>query len=447
MAPKYSAPSGTRDFLPDALALRYHVIDIIKKVYTLHGYQPLETPAFENLNVLTGKYGDEGDKLIFRLLHRGEKLQRTLEKGNLTQGDLAETGLRYDLTVPLARVYSANREVLTGTFKRFQIQPVWRADRPAKGRFREFYQCDVDIIGSGQILAEMDIFCAVTEIMNEIGIEKFWLSVNDRRILRGMLAGLEIPENLHNQVLTILDKLDKMPPEAIRDELVKMGISEKAVVTLSDLILKVETSCASDLIDYVRSFSHRDYAGGIEDMEKILHWSKGLGIDENIKFSPVLARGLDYYTGPIYELKIDGYSSSFGGGGRYDGLIGIFSGENIPAVGFSFGLERIIDFLTDRGMHKVSSVPAVTLGILDEKYFEFGYSILTALRSNQIAADLFPEFAKPAKILKWANRKQIPFVLLIGEEEFVNRKISFKNLNTGEQLSISLPELLTKFQK
>ncbi|MBN2723101.1 MAG: histidine--tRNA ligase [Deltaproteobacteria bacterium] len=437
-------PSGTRDFLPDTLALRNHVIDIIRRNYENHGFSPLETPAFEKLSVLTGKYGDEGDKLLFKILHRGEKLQRILGKDEVSESDLAETALRYDLTVPLARVYSSNREQLSRIFKRYQIQPVWRADRPAKGRFREFYQCDVDVIGGTELTSEVDIFHAVNVIMNELGLHDFQIVLNHRKILFGMLDGLKIEASKHIECLTILDKLDKTSPQDVISSLKQLNIPGDSLKIISDIIELVNGEELSniELLDKISGVVTDEGKTGVGEILQILKWADEAEIGNHLKFGPVLARGLDYYTGPIFELRIPGHVSSFGGGGRYDGLISIFCGENIPAVGFSFGLERIIELLKESSPELPSSVPDFSLAVLDRKNFSFGYSALNKIRKAGISADIYPEFPKPTKFFKWVDRKQIPYAAVIGDNEISSGNFTVKRMADGYQKTGTVEELI-----
>lgn len=421
-------PTGTRDFLPDAVRRRRYVMDIISRCFERHGYEPLETPAMERLDVLLGKYGEEGDKLLFKVLHRGDKLKRVLENPPISENDLSELGLRYDLTVPLARVAANYPEQLTRIFKRYQIQPVWRADRPAKGRFREFFQCDVDILGSSEILAELDIFCAISEIMHELGLPDFELHMNHRQWLSAFLRALRIPDTQHIAVLGVLDKLDKVGPDAVLRELQAKNLSE---------------TCHQDLPDWFARFTMKhpqpqdwmslvDAQGqaALDTLSYVLKWDANR--NARIVWNPLLARGLDYYTGLIYELRIPPIPSSFGGGGRYDHLIGMFSGRFVPAVGFSFGLERLLDLLEERQLFPLFTAHAQAVAIvLDATVTAWALDVISNLRSQGLSIDLYPEISGIGKVLKWVDRKKVRWALFLGPDEQTHHLVSWKDLVTG----------------
>ncbi|MBU1243964.1 histidine--tRNA ligase [Myxococcota bacterium] len=433
-------PTGTRDFLPDAVRRRRHVQGIISRCFERHGYEPLETPAMERLEVLLGKYGEEGDKLLFKVLHRGDKLKRVLESSPVQESDLTELGLRYDLTVPLARVAANYPEQLTRVFKRYQIQPVWRADRPAKGRFREFFQCDVDILGSQEILAELDIFSAIGEIMDELGLRDFELHINHRKWLSGLLSSLAVPASEHATVLGVLDKLDKVGPQAVLVELGEKNVSEacrEQLPRLFDAFLAGRPQ--------PEAFASRvaDQAGGPEAMgqlQSVLAWDGPRG--GRIVWNPLLARGLDYYTGLIYELRIPPWPSSFGGGGRYDNLIGMFSARPVPAVGFSFGLERVLDILEERGLFpEFEGHARAVVGVLDPAVITWALDAVSGLRAQGLSVDLFPEITAVGKVMKWVDRKKVKYVLLMGSNEMESGTVSWKNLQTGDGGSVPLAEI------
>jgi len=481
-------PTGTRDFLPDAVRRRRHVQGVISRCFERHGYEPLETPAMERLEVLLGKYGVEGDKLLFKVLHRGDKLKRVLENPPVAESELTELGLRYDLTVPLARVAANYPEQLTRIFKRYQIQPVWRADRPAKGRFREFYQCDVDILGSLDILAELDIFAAIGEIMDELGLGDFELHVNHRGWLSGLLSSLEVPAVAHATVLGVLDKLDKIGPEAVLAELAGKDVSEACRDQLPALFTAFLGACRGNPTKQPRNekmpemrrfeatekqqkgrfvaargatevFSDRlldgrpqpaafadrvaGHPGGPEAMaqlDAVLSWDAPRG--GRIVWNPLLARGLDYYTGLIYELRIPPIPSSFGGGGRYDNLIGLFSGRPMPAVGFSFGLERVLDVLEERGLlPSFEGHAAAVAGVLEPAHVNWTLEVVSRLRARGLSVDLYPEIAGAGKIMKWADKKKVPVVLLVGSHEVASGTIAWKNLRTGEGGTLPVDEI------
>ncbi len=433
-------PTGTRDFLPSAVRRRRAVMEVILKHFERHGFEPLETPAMERLDVLLGKYGEEGDKLLFRVLHRGDKLKRQLEKPGIGEADLAELGLRYDLTVPLARVVANHGDQLTRIFKRYQIQPVWRADRPAKGRFREFFQCDVDIVGSGEILAELDIFSAVCEIMDELGISGYELHVNHRRWLSGLLESLEIPGGRHAMVLGALDKLDKIGPEGVLRELEKPELEPGAVARLAELF---PAFMEEDPQPGNHAFRVREMTGGPNAMEQLqVVLDQVTGRLGRLKWNPLLARGLDYYTGLIYELRIPPWSSSFGGGGRYDNLIGMFSGRSIPAVGFSFGLERLMEFIEEHGPTEAQPCHAdAVVAVLDSSALKTVSGWVASLREQGFRMDLFPEITSPGKVMKWADRKKVKWVFLAGLNELETGTVFWKNLASGESGSLAVSEI------
>src|SRR5689334_2286570 len=332
-------PSGTRDFLPDDIRRREYVIGIVRAVYEQYGFEPLETPAFENIETLLGKYGEEGNKLIFKVLRRGE---------HEASGE-ADLALRYDLTVPLARVVAEHRAKLPKFFKRYQIQPVWRADRPARGRFREFYQCDVDAIGSTSPLVEVELCAAVSDILRELGFEDFTLRLNHRAVLTGLLIAAGVDESRHGDALVAIDKLDKIGREGVVREFSERQIAPAAADRLLEAFTAAGPNAAT--LDRLRAFvTDPEGLSGIENLAQIVALSAPTSAGSALRLDPSLARGLSYYTGAIMEIAVADLPGSLGGGGRYDGLIGMFSGESIPACGFSLGLERILVVMTDRNM-------------------------------------------------------------------------------------------------
>ncbi len=433
-------PTGTRDFLPDAVRRRRHVQGVIARCFERHGYEPLETPAMERLEVLLGKYGEEGDKLLFKVLHRGDKLKRVLENPPVAESELTELGLRYDLTVPLARVAANYPEQLTRIFKRYQIQPVWRADRPAKGRFREFYQCDVDILGSQEILAELDIFAAIGEILDELGLRDFELHVNHRGWLSGLLASLDVPAAAHATVLGVLDKLDKIGPDAVLAELVEKDVSEACRARLPELFAALLGARPRPEDFAARVADRPGGAAAMDQLATVLAWDAPRG--GRIVWNPLLARGLDYYTGLIYELRIPPWPSSFGGGGRYDNLIGMFSARPVPAVGFSFGLERVLDVLEERGLLPAPGGHAAAVaGVLDSSVVAWALEVVGRLRAGGLSIDLFPEVTGAGKVMKWADKKKVPIVLFAGTAEREAGTLAWKNLATGAAGSLPVEEI------
>ena len=400
---------GMRDFLPADVRKRNYVIGIIKQVYESYGFEPLETPSVENVETLMGNYGDEGNQLVFKILKRGEKLDLA---NATTESDLSDLALRYDLTVPLARVVANNKNDLPKFFKRYQIQPVWRADRPARGRFREFYQCDVDCIGSESLVVEAEIISAASHILSKLGFKDFEVRINHRGLLGKMVADAGI-EN-ETDALVALDKLDKIGAEGVTKELVERGISEASA---DNFLAAVNGNTSND------------------DLDAVLAMCSEL----RVKIDPSLARGLSYYTGTIMEIVLtDGdFKGSIGGGGRYDGLIGMFGKEQIPACGFSLGLERILVVMEERGMFPpeiAESTPAdVMVTIWSEETIADSLKLANELRSQGLRVTLYPEPDKLGKQFKYADQIKVPFVCILGESELAENKVTVKNLKTGEQ--------------
>src|SRR5262249_28355641 len=373
-------PSGTRDFLPDDIRRREYVIGVVRDVYERYGFEPLETPAFENIETLLGKYGEEGNKLIFKILKRGE---------NETTGE-ADLALRYDLTVPLARVVAQYQNELPKFFKRYQIQPVWRADRPARGRFREFYQCDVDVLGSKSVVVEAELIAAASDALTALGFNDFTIRVNHRQVLTGILDQSGVLAAQHNDALVALDKMDKAGPEGVARELNERGITNGSAVRLMRFFEGLAGAAeAVDLLDLGESGNgqaaynadalgrlvefigaHDVGAGGVDDLRQLLQLCKASGVSQRIKLDPTLARGLAYYTGAIIEINVADLAGSLGGGGRYDNLVGMFLGKDVPACGFSLGLERIIVVMSEREMfpsHLVSSPATIMVTIWNDE--------------------------------------------------------------------------------
>lgn len=441
---------GTRDFLPADVRKRNYVIGIIKDVYESYGFEPLETPAFENLETLTGKYGEEGGQLMFKILKRGEKLaevtklrspevgEETSELRNIETSQLSDLALRYDLTVPLARVVANNRNELPKFFKRYQIQPVWRADRPAKGRYREFYQCDVDAVGSDSLVVEAELISAVATILKRLGFDDFIIRLNHRELLRGMLAASGIAPEQEGDALVALDKLDKIGPDGVTKEFDDRGITGAAnLLELLQSVASVETASAmTTLSDFVGD--HTSAQNGLNDLGRILKYSSQLSaISHQLVVDVSLARGLSYYTGTIMEINVPDLAGSLGGGGRYDGLIGMFGKEQIPACGFSLGLERILVVMEERGMFPpeiADSTPAdVLVTIWSEETVNESLRLANELRSQGLRVTVYPEPDKLGKQLKYADAIGVPFVCVLGETEIRENNVTLKNMRTGEQ--------------
>jgi histidyl-tRNA synthetase len=418
-----------RDFLPQDLRRREYVIDIVEDVYRRYGFQPLETPALENIETLTGKYGEEGNKLIFKVLRRGEH-----EASGET--DLA---LRYDLTVPLARVVAEHRGTLPKFFKRYQIQPVWRADRPARGRFREFYQCDVDAIGSRSTIVEAELCAAVSDVLVRLGFDDFVLKLNHRRVLSGLLDGSGVPGELHGEALVALDKLDKIGPDGVRAELAQRNVAAPA----ADALLSIFAG-ESTLEQVKRAVSgSADSLAAVRELEQIIALSSATSAGAHIRFDPSLARGLSYYTGAIMEISVPDLAGSLGGGGRYDGLIGMFLGEDIPACGFSLGLERILVVMGERGMFasEVEAAADVLVTLFDGDYAADALGLARELRALNVRVEVYPEPDKLGKQFKYAAASGVEYVAIVGSDERARGVVTIKNMKTGEQSVLPMTEL------
>lgn len=444
---------GMRDFLPSDVRKREYVISIIKEVYQKYGFEPLETPSVENIETLMGKYGEEGNQLIFKILKRGEKL-------DVSDTQLADLALRYDLTVPLARVVANYKDKLPKFFKRYQIQPVWRADRPARGRFREFYQCDVDAIGSKSMIVEAELISAVCEILQKLGFEDFTIKLNHREVLREMLNAANIDEKLHGNALVAIDKLDKIQRDGVYKELTERGISIESANKILDLFEQTNSVWTQDGSSNgtVLMLLHNFIAGKenvLDELYKILLFSKNKDIaSKHIKIDLSLARGLSYYTGAIFEINVPDLAGSLGGGGRYDGLIGMFGKEQIPACGFSLGLERILVVMEERGMFqklidegKLKNDSAdVMIACFDENLIGESLKLAAELREKDLRVLVYPEASQKAKPMKYAEQITVPFVCLLKQNENSEIHISLKNMQTGAQELVERAELSSKIK-
>lgn len=451
---KPSIPKGTRDFSPQEMAKRNYIFDTIKDVYKLYGYKQIETPAMENLSTLMGKYGDEGDKLLFKILNSGDFLSgidrgdlSSIEASKLTTG-ISEKGLRYDLTVPFARYVVMHRNEITFPFRRFQIQPVWRADRPQKGRYREFFQCDADVVGSDSLLNEVELIQIIDEVFNRFGI-RVCVKLNNRKILSGIADIIGEPEKIVD-ITVAIDKLDKIGLLKVNEELVSKGLSEDAIQKLQPFILLSGSNV--DKIAVMKANLATSAVGtkGVEEIEYILGKLSLLGIKSDIDFDLTLARGLNYYTGAIIEVKaLDVEIGSITGGGRYDNLTGIFGLPNVSGVGISFGADRIFDVLNQLDLYPKDSIQStqllfVNFGLAEEAYI---LPIISQLRKSGISAEIYPDFAKLKKQMSYADSNNIPFVAIVGENEMNENKVTIKNMLTGEQVLMSVSEVLLFFQK
>ena len=428
--PQHTQPArGMRDFLPEDLRRRRYVIDLVRTVYERYGFEPLETPALENIETLTGKYGEEGNKLIFKVLRRGE---------HEASGE-ADLALRYDLTVPLARVVAEHRGKLPKFFKRYQIQPVWRADRPARGRFREFYQCDVDAIGSTSMVTEAELCAAASDVLEALGFSDFTIRLNHRALLGAMLEAAGVAAAQHGDALVALDKLDKIGRDGVAAELEARGVAAQAGGRLLDAFAPGESNDATlaRISDAIGSSAPNP---AIRDLGQIVALSSVTTAGPHIRIDPSLARGLSYYTGAIMEIAVADLPASLGGGGRYDGLIGMFSGEQIPACGFSLGLERIVVVMTERGMFPASvqtSGPDVLVTIFDEASEAESLRLAGELRVAGLRVELYPQPDKLGKQFKYASTRAAAFVAILGADERARGEVTIKNMKTGDQSSLA----------
>ena len=407
---------------------------VIRGVYERYGYEPLETPAFENIETLLGKYGEEGNKLIFKILKRGDH-------AHSGEADLA---LRYDLTVPLARVVAQYQNDLPKYFKRYQIQPVWRADRPARGRFREFYQCDVDAIGSTSPIVEVDLLSAVSEVLIELGFDDFVIRLNHRRALTALLECAGVPERLHGDALIALDKLDKIGAGGVERELTGRGIDAAATMKCLAFFSGAsrEDPRSPGPIERLREFVKSHHAGpaAVNELDEIVRLTDSSTAHGRIRIDPSLARGLSYYTGAIMEVAVADLAGSLGGGGRYDNLIGMFLGRDVPACGFSLGLERIIVVMTERQMFPGSVVRGpidVMVTIWNEASRSEAVALASDLRATGIRVDIYPDADRLSKQFKYASTHGVPIVAVLGDDERAAGMVAFKDLRSGEQSSIA----------
>ena len=446
--PSTKPPSGTRDYLPEAVAKRRYVVAKIENVFQRYGFLPLETPAIENLTTLLGKYGEEGDQLLFRLLHRGDKLTRALEKPNPEAGDLAELGLRYDLTVPLARVVAQYGNSLPRIFKRYQIQPVWRADRPAKGRFREFYQCDVDLTGTTSLLAEAEVMNAVSSALLELGFSNFSIALNHRVLLRSMIGAAGIDPSLEGSALIAIDKLDKIGVDGVQAELTQRGIAQGSAQRLLAMTTSTpEMSNHSILEALHRQLLRPEAQQALKDLETLVSLTMDAPAGSHIRLAPALARGLSYYTGPIFEVVSTDFSGSLGGGGRYDNLVGMFSNKQVPAVGFSLGLERILLLMEERQMFPALQLTAqVMVCVLPDTPLPPAVGLASRLRRAGITVEVYPEQSKLKRQISAADAQQIPYALILGSDEVERQRYTLKDLVTGEQQALGEDALIAALQ-
>ena len=442
MAQKPSIPKGTRDFSPAEMMRRTYIFDSIKSVFRTYGFAPLETPAMENLSTLLGKYGDEGDKLLFKILNSGDYAANLSDEQLRTASQICEKGLRYDLTVPFARYVVQHQNEISFPFKRYQVQPVWRADRPQKGRYREFYQCDVDVIGSRSLLNEVELIEIVERVFRKLGI-RVVLKMNNRKILYGIAESIGHADKMMD-ITVAIDKLEKIGLENVKSELSERGLEKEAIDKLQP-ILELSGSNAEKLAK-LRDVIGSSETGvkGIEEMTEIFGYVDQLGLELPIELDLSLARGLNYYTGAIFEVKALDYAiGSICGGGRYDDLTGIFGLPNTSGVGISFGADRIYDVMTGLELfpEEVNFTTKVLFVNLGQQEQMASMQIIRTLRDNGIAAEIYPESAKMKKQMEYANRRAIPYVVIIGSNELAERQATVKNMISGEQQSVAFEKV------
>jgi histidyl-tRNA synthetase len=449
MSSKPSIPKGTRDFSTADMLKREYIFETIKQVFRLYGYQPIETPAMENLTTLLGKYGEEGDKLLFRILNSGDYLSAIDDK-ELTGRDtvklssrICEKGLRYDLTVPFARYVVQHRDELIFPFKRYQIQPVWRADRPQKGRYREFFQCDVDVIGSDSLLNEVELIQIIDDIFRRLNVN-VKIKLNNRKILSGIAEYGGVPEKI-TDITVALDKYDKIGWEKVKEELISKGIKDNAINEFGEIIRIIDKD-NDEIISFLNSVLAGSTIGmeGIRELNTLLELLKKTDLRSEVIFDLTLARGLNYYTGAIIEVKSADVSiGSICGGGRYDNLTGVFGMDGVSGVGVSFGADRIYDVLDSLNLFDstVSASTAVLVLNFGDIETEYAMKILASLRSMGVNSELYPDQVKLKKQMSYADSKKIPFIIIAGEDEIKGNSVKVKNMSTGVQVNIPLEQL------
>jgi len=449
MAAKPGIPKGTRDFSPVEMAKRNYIFNTIREVFYLYGFQQIETPSMENLSTLMGKYGDEGDKLLFKIQNSGDYFSGLTDEELLSRNaaklasKFCEKGLRYDLTVPFARYVVMHRDEITFPFKRFQIQPVWRADRPQKGRYREFYQCDADVVGSNSLLNEVELVQMIDTVFRKFGI-RVSIKINNRKILSGIAEIIGEADKIVD-ITVAIDKLDKIGLDNVNAELASKGIPQEAIDKLQPIILL--SGINEEKLETLKTVLAASETGlkGVEESEFILKAIAGLGIQSDVELDLTLARGLNYYTGAIFEVKaLDVQIGSISGGGRYDNLTGVFGMEGVSGVGISFGADRIYDVLNQLDLYPKDAVDGTQLLFVNFGEAEAAYvlPVLAKVRAAGIRAEIYPDSAKMKKQMGYANNKAIPFVAIVGENEMNEGKLTLKNMTTGEQSLVTPDELI-----
>ena len=449
MAQKPSIPKGTRDFSPVEMAKRNYIFNTIREVFHLFGYQQIETPSMENLSTLMGKYGDEGDKLLFKIQNSGDYFSGLTDEELLSRNaaklasKFCEKGLRYDLTVPFARYVVMHRDEISFPFKRYQIQPVWRADRPQKGRYREFYQCDADVVGSNSLLNEVELVQMIDRVYGKFGI-RVSIKINNRKILTGIAEIIGEADKIVD-ITVAIDKLDKIGLDNVNAELASKGIPQEAIEKLQPIIMLSGSN--EEKLETLKTVLAASETGlkGVEESEFILKTVASLGVKSDVELDLTLARGLNYYTGAIFEVKaLDVQIGSISGGGRYDNLTGVFGMSGMSGVGISFGADRIYDVLNQLDLYPKEAVNGTQLLFVNfgEKEAAYCLPVLSAARDAGIRAELYPDSAKMKKQMSYANDKNIPFVAIVGENEMNEGKLTLKNMTTGEQSLLTPEELL-----
>jgi histidyl-tRNA synthetase len=449
---KPSLPKGTRDFGPLQMSRRKFILNNIEKVFIKYGFQPLETPAMENLSVLTGKYGEEGDKLLFRILNSGDFLKKTspsdYEQGtNAMLPLITEKGLRYDLTVPFARYVVMNRNDITFPFRRYQIQPVWRADRPQKGRYREFYQCDADVVGTDSLICEADIIMMINEVFKHLGITDYTIKMNHRALLSALAEKINAPDKA-GDLFVAMDKLDKIGKEGVINELQQKGFSADAVKILEPVFNFKGSN--KELLNFMENLFKGIEKGesGIADIRSILNYLNHYRSEAAyLNLDITLARGLSYYTGAIFETVVNNVKiGSVSGGGRYDDLTGVFGMPGVSGVGFSFGVDRLYDVMEELNLFPKEATRSVKALIVhfSENNKTYGLGVLKKLRDAQVSAEVYPDNAKLKKQLTYANKKDIPYVIIIGDNEQESGQLTLKNMGSGDEYNLSADEIVEK---
>lgn len=438
--------SGMRDFLPKDVQRRNRVFNIIREVYESYGFEPLDTPAMERLSILMGKYGEEGDKLLFKVMKRGRKLEKALRMDEPKDTDVADMGLRYDLTVPLARVYAEYWTQLPRFFKRYQIAPVWRADRPQKGRFREFYQCDVDVIGSEAMTVEAEVTAALAEVLVRLGFTAFRIHVNHRKLLTAMMEKAGVAPDMRQEALIAIDKLDKIGRDGVVEELENRGIERGSIDSLMPLLDQASEPTSPGEFDNEATLAAlRAEVGELEsgqkalsDLDKLLKFATSGSAADYLYIDPYLARGLSYYTGPIFEIRSDEFSGSLGGGGRYDELIGMFTKNTVPACGFSLGVERILVLMEERGMFdERESEVDVLVTLWNDDFTPNSFRLANELREAGLKVDLYPDNDRYGKQFGYADERNIPFVAILAPDELEAGVVALKDMKSGDQEKVN----------